>query len=87
MTHLKKKPARAMTPIRADEVYSLQLLRAITGWGDTAIRAARASGLKPVRLHGRVFYRGCDVMKYIHDAADEQEAVPPSHRGGADDGR
>ena len=86
MTHLKKKPARAMTPIRADEVYSLQLLRAITGWGDTAIRAARASGLKPVRLHGRVFYRGCDVMNYIHGAADDQ-AVSPSHRGGADDGR
>jgi hypothetical protein len=83
----EKKTGRVLTPIRADEIYSLQLLRAITGWGDSAMRAARASGLKPVRLHNRVFYRGCDVTNYIHDAADGQEAVPPSHRRGADDGR
>ena len=60
--------------------------RAMTGWGDSAMRAARASGLKPVYLHNRVFYRGCDVMNYIHSAADDQ-AVVSSHRGGADDGR
>ena len=87
MTSVEKKTGRLLTPIRADEIYSLQLLRAMTGWGDSAMRAARASGLKPVRLHGRVFYRGCDVMNYIHDAADGQEAVPLSRRGGADDGR
>jgi len=86
MTSVEKKTGRLLTPIRADEIYSLQLLRAMTGWGDSAMRAARASGLKPVRLHGRVFYRGCDVMNYIHGAADGQ-AVVPSHRGGADDGR
>ena len=86
MTSGEKKTGRLLTPIRADEIYSLQLLRAMTGWGDSAMRAASASGLKPVRLHGRVFYRGCDVMNYIHGAADGQ-AVVPSHRGGADDGR
>ena len=86
MTSVEKKTGRLLTPIRADEIYSLQLLRAMTGWGDSAMRAARASGLKPVRLHGRVFYRGCDVMNYIHGAADDQ-AVVPSHQGETVDGR
>ena len=82
----KKKLERVFAPIRGDEVYSLQLLRAITGWGDTAMRSARGSGLRPIYLHGRVFYRGCDVMAYIHGASNGQ-AITPSHRGGADDGR
>ena len=86
MNRSEKKTGRVLTPIRADEIYSLQLLRAITGWGDSAMRTARASGLRPIYLHGRVFYRGCDVMAYIHGAIDGQ-AVPPSHRGANDDGR
>jgi len=82
----EKKTGRVLTPIRADEICSLQLLRAITGWGDTAMRSARASGLRPIYRHGRVFYSGCDVMAYIHGASNGQ-AITPSHRGGADDGR
>jgi len=68
----KKKPGRVLAPIRGDEVYSLALLRAITGWGDSAIRAARRAGLKPVYLHGRVFYRGCDLVPYFDSAVQDQ---------------
>ena len=57
-------------PLRSDETYPLAELKRRTGWGDSAIRAARRAGLKPVRLHGRVFYRGCDVVAYIDKEAE-----------------
>jgi hypothetical protein len=72
-----KKPARVLAPIRSDELYSLQMLRGLTGWGDSAIRAARAGGLKPIYLHRRVFYRGCDVVEYIAKAAEAQDDDDP----------
>ena len=71
----KKKPERVFAPIRGDEVYSLPLLRAVTGWGDSAVRAARRAGLKPIYLHGRVFYRGCDLVRYFDSAAQDQNGA------------
>jgi len=68
MNHSSKKHGRILAPIREDELYSLQTLRALTGWGDSAMRAARKSGLPPIHVHGRVFYRGADVVEYINKA-------------------
>lgn len=68
MNHSSKKRGRILAPIREDELYSLQTLRALTGWGDSAMRAARKSGLPPIHVHGRVFYRGADVVEYINKA-------------------
>jgi len=79
---MPKKPSRILTPIRSDEIYSLQLLRALTGWGDSAMRAARRAGLRPIYLHGRVLYRGSDVVEYVNRAAQEQHgADQPPPRG------
>ena len=72
-----KNATRVLAPIRTDELYSLQMLRGLTGWGDSAIRAARAGGLKPIYLHRRVFYRGCDVVEYIAKAAEAQDDDDP----------
>ena len=71
----RPKVRRILSAIRADEIYSLQLLQAITGWGDSAVRSARVSGLRPVYLHGRVFFRGSDVTEYIDMAAEESQAT------------
>jgi predicted DNA-binding transcriptional regulator AlpA len=79
--HKHKKRECVLAPIRADEIYSLQLLRAMTGWGDSAIRAARKSGLRSIYLHGRVFYHGCDLMDYINAAVG---VLPSSARPGQD---
>ena len=68
-----KNATRVLAPIRTDELYSLQMLRGLTGWGDSAIRAARAGGLKPIYLHCRVFYRGADLVEYIDKAAEAQD--------------
>ena len=68
-----KNATRVLAPIRSDELYSLQMLRGLTGWGDSAMRAARAGGLKPIYLHHRVFFRGSDVVEYIDKAAEAQD--------------
>ena len=62
---------KASGPIRADEIYTLGGLRRASGWGDAAIRSARRAGLKAVYLHGRVFFRGSDVVAYIDQAAKD----------------
>jgi hypothetical protein len=72
-TGKQKKAAHLLAPIRPDEIYSRQMLRALTGWGDSAMRAARAGGLKPIYLHCRVFYRGADLVEYIDKAAEAQD--------------
>lgn len=69
-----QKPDRILAPIRSGEIYSLQLLRALTGWGDSAIRAARRAGLRPIYLHGRVLFLGDDVVAYVERAAQEQQS-------------
>jgi len=73
----KVKPSPVLSPIRPDEIYSLHMVRALTGWGDSAMRAARVGGLKPIYLHRRVFFRGSDVVKYIAKAAEAQDDDDP----------
>ncbi len=71
----KEQLVRVLAPIKADETYTLQMLRALTGWGDSAMRAARAGGLKPIHLHRRVFFLGSDVVEYIAKAAEAKDAA------------
>jgi hypothetical protein len=72
MSKPTKKPARILSPIRSDELYSLAVVRRLTGWGDAAIRAARKNGLRMLYLHKRVFCRGADLLRYIEANGTEE---------------
>lgn len=64
--------------IRPEELYPLPSAKSITGWGDSALRSARRGGLKLLYLHGRVFVRGAELIRYIEEAACDQ--APTSRR-------
>lgn len=55
----------APAPIAPDALYPLIALKRLTGWGDSAIRAARRGGLRLRYCHGRVFALGADVIEYV----------------------
>jgi len=62
----------SLSPIEPGVLYPLPLFKQITGFGNHAMRTARANGLKVRRLGGRAFVHGTDFLGYV-DSLDRQE--------------
>ena len=67
--------------ISPNVAYRLDEALARLDWSAHAWRSAKSHGLKPIRLHGRVYLRGNDVLAYIDKRAAEQQAGPAADRG------
>lgn len=52
-----------------DKLYAMSAAKALTGWGDSAVRSARRAGLRILYLHSRTFVRGVDLIQYIEQNA------------------
>jgi hypothetical protein len=60
----------AMNPIRADEAYGLKQFGQFAGLKETALKAARANGLKVVYCHGRAYVLGSDWLEYLRRVSE-----------------
>ncbi len=65
-------------PIQRDTVYPLHSFMSRVGWGEFAMRSARRSGLRVVRMGKSVFVRGEDFIDFL-DKQAEPSAVASSN--------
>jgi hypothetical protein len=57
--------SKARAPIEPDVAYPLGNFQQRTGYGDSAMRAARRAGLRVIYLHKRCFVLGSDFIEYL----------------------
>ena len=69
MTKSKKPPTNGALPppgvIEPQMLYTLDEVKARTGFGDAAMRTARRAGLRVVYCNKRGFVKGADMIDYI----------------------
>lgn len=57
-------------PIEPQNAYPLRDFQRRTGFGDSAMRAARKAGLRVIYLHKRPFVLGHDFIEYLELAGE-----------------
>ena len=59
-------------PIEPQVCYPLHEFKRRTGFGDSALRAARHGGLRLHYLHKRAFILGADFIRYLEQAGSDK---------------
>lgn len=66
---------RELAPIQNGVIYPLDNFQLRTGMGRHAMRAARRSGLKVIRLGSRVFVRGDDFNAFLETLSNDSQST------------